>query len=115
MMIVQAAKKYHAPAGKGGKHFNTNVAIAAENVVNEGLRVLQTPDVAVNIAYWEGRVQVGTWQHTIRQPGHRADRFSTALTAPAQYCSLLLRLQAPVVRLKSAYAEPCAQFYALCI
>lgn len=67
MMIVQAAKAYHVLGGRGGKHPNPNVAIAAGNVVNEGLKWLQGQDAAFQTDYWEARVQV---QATHRQPTH---------------------------------------------
>lgn len=56
-MIVDAARAYHTP-GQGGLTPIPIVIQAASNTVNEGLKVLQTPEAQANIAYWEMRVNV---------------------------------------------------------
>jgi hypothetical protein len=56
-MIVDAARAYHT-LGQGGQGATPVVIQAATNTVNEGLKVLQTPDAQTNIRYWEMRVNV---------------------------------------------------------
>jgi hypothetical protein len=87
MMIVQAAKAYHVLGGKGGKHPNPNVATAAENMVNEGLRVLQEVDAAFQINYWETRIQVGNRHCTCRQPRHSARSLGACDQAGVGICT----------------------------
>lgn len=55
-MIIDAAKMYHRPGG--GVAPNPAVIRAAELMVQEGLKALETPDIVSSIAYWEMRVQV---------------------------------------------------------